>query len=154
MLALRFDRARDGSQKHFMSARSMVLAEEGDEIDPLELLQAMRSRCKDFAQGALELWHRLAFGALTDDTGNVLRKTGFLYVADGLWRLAPAHGLKPRYPQDTQPTSCARVLSLKWVLENSEAFGVSCVHAQTEVRRQREVFSDGKWLASAMNSLS
>lgn len=95
LIVQRFDRGEGGGRKPYLSARSLLLAEEGEELNGMDLLKAMRNSCSDFTADARQLWRRLMFKLLIHDTDVALHKIGFLYVSRGLWRLAPATGLRP-----------------------------------------------------------
>jgi serine/threonine-protein kinase HipA len=102
LIVQRFDRGEGGGRKPYLSAQSLLLAEEGEVVSCLELLNSMRACCKDFITDARELWRRLMFKLLINSVEAELRKIGFLYVGDDRWRLAPAidmtPSVKPRLP--------------------------------------------------------
>lgn len=152
-LSPRFDRGPGGGRKLFLSARSLLLAEEGDAVDHFDLLNAMRACCKDFASDAQQLWDRLLFGLLIGHKSLDLRKIGFLYVGHGQWRLAPAHGLRPALsasvPSPAEQLVCQKQsITLDALLETSDAFEVSGAIAQSRLNHQREVIAGWKKLAT------
>ena len=153
LLAQRFDRTRDGARKHFLSARSLLLLEEGEPIDHLELLDAMRRGCSNFGDDALQLWRRLVFGHLIGDEGAGLRKAGFLYVADGHWRLAPASGMRPAiFRLATKDISGnadgSSSASLDTLMREAKAFGIALSDALVHLRLQVQVLSAWRTVAS------
>ncbi len=152
-LSLRFDRGPDGGRKLFLSARSLLQAEEDDEVDYFDLLNAMRACCKDFAVDAQQLWSRLLFGVLMGHERLDLRKIGFLYAGNGQWCLAPAHGLRPALSASgpspaEQLARQKQSITLDALLETSEAFEVSGAIAQARLNHQREVIAGWKKLAA------
>lgn len=136
-----------------MPARSLLLAEEGDAVDHFDLLNAMRLCCKDFAADAQQLWSRLLFGLLIGHKSLDLRKIGFLYVGNGQWRLAPAHGLRPALsasgPAPAGQFECPKQsITLEALLKSSDAFAVTGPTAQVSSSKQLEVIAGWKRLAA------
>ncbi len=152
-LSLRFDRGPDGGRQPFLSARSLLLAEDDDAIEHFELLEAMRVCCKDFEADAQQLWSRLLFGLLIGHQGFNLHKIGFLYAGKGQWRLAPAYGLRPAglRSETTQAGELAcrtPSITLDALMEGSEAFAVSRSAAEERLSQQLSVIRDWKKLAT------
>lgn len=152
-LSLRFDRGPGGGRKPFLSARSLVLAEDEDAIDHFDLLNAMRLCCKDFEVDARQLWSRLLFGLLIGHQGLNLHKIGFFYAGNGRWRLAPAHGLRPAGLR-SETTRAGELacrtpsITLDALMEGSEAFAVTRPLAQERLSLQLSVISGWKKLAT------
>lgn len=132
----RWDR-EEGGRKHYLSAKSLLLAEEGEAVSCLDLLNGMRACCKDFNADARELWRRLMFRLLINNVDARLHKIGFLYGGKNRWQLAPAIGLTPRVkprrpsttPQITELDPKCDVdtllgLSAAFALPHAEALGV------------------------------
>lgn len=108
----------------------MLLAEEGDEVSILDLLNGMRTLCKDFSADARQLWHRLMFNCLINSADASLRKIGFLYSGGDRWRLAPAVGLTPGMEPRTGETSpiapeLGPLCDVEALLRMAPAFGLS-----------------------------
>lgn len=150
-LSIRFDRGPDGGRKPFLSARSLLLAEDDDAIDHFELLNAMRVCCKDFEADAQQLWSRLLFRLLIGHQGLGLHKIGFLYAGNGRWRLAPAYGLRPASPlpevssaEELQMPS----ITLEALMEDCEAFDVSRRAAEERLSQRLSVIAGWKKLAT------
>ena len=151
LITQRLDRDMDGGRKPYLSARSLLLAEEGEEPDWMDLLKAMRTCSKVFGADARQLWLRMLFMRLINAPVS-LRKIGFLYSAPGRWRLAPATGLRPSMEPDHQPViSGAPGLGLRWdvdqLLRRSVAFGIPQNEARTLLKRMVEVIS--RWKVKA-----
>jgi serine/threonine-protein kinase HipA len=141
LIAPRFDRASDGKCKPVLSARSMLLSSENDVIDPLALLDAMRDRCLDFSSDARKLWQRLLFMGLIRQPGDELRKISFVYARNGLWRLAPAYGLRLHsFTKQSLMTQQAAGLGLEMklfpLMKAASAFGIEPKQACDHLRRQ------------------
>jgi serine/threonine-protein kinase HipA len=87
-----------------------------------------------------ELWRRIAFSILITNVDDHLRNHGFLHVARGQWRLAPAFDINP-FPD--------RVRELKtWVSEDTgpeatiEALMSVIPYFRITARRARELLRD------------
>lgn len=111
LIAHRFDREANGRRKPYLSARSLLLAEEGEEVSCHELLARMKNCCADFAQDAHQLWSRALFKRLMGNADARLHRIGFLYAGRGRWQLAPATGLKPG-GKSQPPSTAAHVREL------------------------------------------
>lgn len=91
----RFDRLGDDLRIPYISASSLLDAGRDEERSYLDLVDAMRRHGRDAAADARELWRRLVFNLLITNVDDHLHNLGFLHVADGQWRLAPAFDLNP-----------------------------------------------------------
>ncbi|MGE7155960.1 type II toxin-antitoxin system HipA family toxin [Methylorubrum rhodesianum] len=91
----RFDRDQKGSRIPFISAQTFMGlpgAEPGNYVD---LALQMRAWSQDPATDMLELYRRLAFNVLIQNTDDHLRNLGFLYRGNGKWGLSPAYDVNP-----------------------------------------------------------
>lgn len=95
LIAQRFDREANGRRKPYLSARSLLLADEGEAVSCHELFARMKDCCAHFAQDARQLWSRALFKRVISNADARLHRIGFLYAGRGRWQLAPATGLKP-----------------------------------------------------------
>jgi len=149
----RFDRDGVRGRKHYLSAQSLLLAEEGEVVSCLDLIHCMRARCKDFIADARELWCRLMFKLLINSVEAELRKIGFLYAGHDRWVLAPAidmtPGVKPRLPSTAAQIAelgpqcdvqSLLDLSTTFVLPRAEALGFLSTLVDL-IRRWRTVAS-------------
>ncbi|MGC4397627.1 HipA domain-containing protein [Hydrogenophaga sp. T2] len=146
LIAPRFDREGEGKRKHVLSARGMLHANECDVISPLELLGVMRERCLDFSSDARELWQRLLFMCLIRQPGDELRKISFVYAGNGLWRLAPAYGLRlhsfsMQSLKAQQAAGSGLEMRLLPLMKASSAFGMEPKQALDQLRRQLNVLA-------------
>jgi serine/threonine-protein kinase HipA len=115
LLLRRFD--REGAVRvPFLSAMSMLGANDNETRSYLEFVDALRQHGaapKDDMRG---LWRRIVFSILISNTDDHLRNHGFLYAGPDGWRLAPAYDLNP-VPTDIKP----RVLTTAIDLEDATA---------------------------------
>jgi serine/threonine-protein kinase HipA len=102
LLITRFD--REGSVRiPFLSAMSMIGADENQPHSYLELVDAIRQHGADVRKDLKELWRRILFSVLVSNVDDHLRNHGFLYDTDKRgWRLSPAYDLNP-VPVDIKP---------------------------------------------------
>ena len=107
LIVTRFD--REGSVRiPFLSAMSMIGADENQPHSYLELVDAIRQHGADVRKDLKELWRRILFSVLVSNVDDHLRNHGFLYdTSKRGWRLSPAYDLNP-VPVDIKP----RILSL------------------------------------------
>ena len=102
LLVTRFD--REGSLRiPFLSAMSMIGADENQPHSYLELVDAIRQHGADVRRDLKELWRRILFSVLVSNVDDHLRNHGFLYDSRKRgWRLSPAYDLNP-VPIDIKP---------------------------------------------------
>ena len=96
-LIRRFDRANGSGRIMYISAATMLGVETGDPAQHAyaELVDALRQHGADAQADIEELWRRIAFSILITNVDDHLRNHGFLHVAHGQWRLAPAFDVNP-----------------------------------------------------------
>ena len=102
LLITRFD--REGTTRiPFLSAMSMIGADENQPHSYLELADAIRQHGANVRKDLKELWRRILFSVLVSNVDDHLRNHGFLYDTDKRgWRLSPAYDLNP-VPVDIKP---------------------------------------------------
>jgi serine/threonine-protein kinase HipA len=98
----RFDRTAENNRIPYMSGATLLQANRDEEHSYTELIDVMRSRCKDFSKDANQLWRRLVFNHLITNIDDHLQNIGFLYVANNQWQLAPAFDLNPFPEKDSE----------------------------------------------------
>jgi serine/threonine-protein kinase HipA len=93
----RFDRPIGGGRLMYISAATMLGAEPGDQGEHAytELVDALRQNGAHPNADIEELWRRIAFSILITNVDDHLLNHGFLHVARGHWRLAPAFDINP-----------------------------------------------------------
>ena len=115
LLLRRFDRAQ-GQRIPFLSAMSMLGANDNESRSYLEFVDALRRYGASPKQDMHELWRRIVFNILVSNTDDHLRNHAFLYAGSDGWRLAPAYDLNP-VPTDIKP----RVLTTAIDLDDGSA---------------------------------
>ncbi len=97
----RFDRT--GTMRiPFLSAMSMLGANDGESHSYLEIADAIRQHGGSPKEDLHALWRRMVFNILISNTDDHLRNHGFLYEGINGWRLSPAYDLNP-VPTDIKP---------------------------------------------------
>jgi len=130
LLLRRFD--RDAERRiSFLSAMSLLSAQDGETRSYLEMVDALRQHGSQPEADTHQLWRRMVFNVLISNTDDHLRNHGFLYVRSQGWRLSPAYDLNP-VPADvklrglsTAVTLDDTTASLRLSLEVAEYFGLS-----------------------------
>lgn len=105
LLVRRFDRD-GGARVPYLSAQSLVRAETGSG-DYLEIVEAMADHGSDVAIDLAELWRRIAFSIVLNNTDDHLRNHGFLRARGG-WTLSPLFDVNP-----TPDPSARRATSIR-----------------------------------------
>lgn len=123
LLVRRFDRA-SGRRIPFLSAMSMLGADDLEPRTYLEIADGIRRYGAEPRNDLRSLWRRLAFNILISNTDDHLRNHGFLYAGQAGWFLSPAYDLNPT-PADIKP----RILST----QISEGNAVAIFDAAVEV---------------------
>ena len=99
-LIRRFDRL-NGGRIPYLSAGSMMQASREDDHAYTEIADAIIAKSIQPRQDLEELWRRLAFNLLITNVDDHVQNHGFLHVANGQWRLAPAFDINP-FPDKDQ----------------------------------------------------
>ena len=110
LLLRRFDRG-DGERLPFLSAMSMLGANDKEMRSYLEFVDALRQHGAAPKEDMRALWRRIVFSVLISNTDDHLRNHGFLYTSPDGWRLAPAYDLNP-VPTDIKPRVLATAIDL------------------------------------------
>jgi len=115
ILIRRFDRV-EGQRIPFLSAMSMLGANDNEPHSYLEIADALRQYGAATKADLIQLWRRIVFSVLVSNTDDHLRNHGFLYGSHEGWRLSPAYDINP-VPVDIRP----RVLSTSIDLDDPTA---------------------------------
>lgn len=91
----RFDRDDAEGRIPYQSAASLLQASREDERSYTEIVDAIRTHGHAPTQDVQQLWRRLVFNLLITNVDDHLQNHGFLHVAHGQWRLAPAFDINP-----------------------------------------------------------
>lgn len=135
-LIRRFDRTPQQHRIPYLSAASLLQANRDDDHSYIEIIDAMRSTCKNFVDDARQLWRRLVFNYLITNVDDHLRNLGFLYVGENKWRLAPAFDLNPfpdKYAESKTWLSedNGPIVSIEQLLAYASQFELSALQAHT-----------------------
>lgn len=141
-LVRRFDRTEDGSRLLYISAATLLEAEPTDATQHTytEIVDSIRTHGATVQKDIDELWRRIAFSILITNVDDHLLNHGFLYVAHGQWRLAPAFDINP-FPE--------RARELKtWISEESgpeatiEALLSSIAYFHISKKKAKEILTE------------
>lgn len=91
----RFDRTADNSRIPYLSAASMLQASREQDHSYTEIADAIRANGFSPTEDVQQLWRRMVFNLLITNVDDHLQNHGFLHVARGQWRLAPAFDINP-----------------------------------------------------------
>jgi serine/threonine-protein kinase HipA len=131
----RFDRFTEGEKERrrpFISGLTIIGAHESESSQQSyrRLAEQLRLFGSDHKKDSRELWRRMAFNILCNNTDDHLRNHGFLWDGKG-WRLSPAYDILP-YPQVSLDRDLAigvgrdgRRAIMKNALSDSAGFGLS-----------------------------
>lgn len=142
----RFDRA-DGHRIHAMSAH-VALRAVGEAFGYPSLAQQLRRLCRaeDIARQQLQLFRRMVFNILIDNTDDHEKNHALLRQADGHWTLSPAFDIVPSLSGlGYQAIGVGRdgaVSTLDNALSAVSAFGLKLPAAQAIVREIAGVVND------------
>lgn len=146
LLLPRFD--RDGDVRiPFLSAMSMVDAQDQEARSYLELAEVLRQHGAHTRNDLKELWRRVVFSVLVSNTDDHLRNHGFLYTGMGGWTLSPAYDINPT-PAQIKPRFLSTAIgidpndtsaSLELALEVAEYFDLEEDEAREVAREIAEV---------------
>ena len=149
----RFDRTSDQGRIPYISGATLLQAKRDDEHSYTEILDLMRSHCKNYVADAKQLWRRLVFNHLITNVDDHLQNIGFLYANNNQWRLAPAFDLNP-FP-DKEPESktwlsedTGPITSVKQLLEQATRFELTPAEANSILREVVEAVR--QWKAAAL----
>jgi serine/threonine-protein kinase HipA len=90
----RFDRAASG-RLAYASAGSMLHASRDEDHSYTQIADQILRVAAEADKDLAELWRRILFNLLITNVDDHLANHGFLHVAHGQWRLAPAFDLNP-----------------------------------------------------------
>jgi serine/threonine-protein kinase HipA len=135
LLLRRFDR-QPAHRVPFLSAMSMLGAEDNEFRSYLEIVDAIRRYGAEPNADMRGLWRRVVFNVLASNTDDHLRNHGFLYVRGRGWRLSPAYDLNPVPVELRQRVLSVAITlddptaALSLALEVADYFGLSLAEAR------------------------
>lgn len=98
----RFDRDAADGRIPYQSAASLLQASRQQDHSYTDIADAIRTHGHAPIQDLQQLWRRLVFNLLITNVDDHLQNHGFLHVAHGHWRLAPAFDLNPFPDKDRE----------------------------------------------------
>lgn len=101
LILKRFDRNLK-NRIPYLSAMSMLAANDNEPRSYLEIADALRRYGSEPMQDLKQLWRRIVFNILIANTDDHLRNHGFLYEGETGWKLSPAFDLNP-VPMEIKP---------------------------------------------------
>ena len=138
LIVQRFDR-RAGHRVPFLSAMSMLGADEREPRSYPDIGDALRRHGAAPRVDLQQLWRRVVFNVLISNTDDHLRNHGFLYADHRGWRLSPAYDLNP-VPVDVRPRVLSTaihaddpVASLDLALQTAQLYGLDGTAARRVV---------------------
>ena len=151
----RFDRSRDQGRIAYLSASSLLQAGRNEEHSYTEVVDAMKTACVEAKADAQQLWRRLVFNHLITNVDDHLQNMGFLYVGNGLWRLAPAFDLNPFPDKDRESKTwlsedTGPITSIGTLLEKADYFHLTKSESLAIVAKVHGVVS--RWRSLAMSA--
>jgi serine/threonine-protein kinase HipA len=139
LLVDRFDR-RDGGRVGYQSAMTLLQASDGDDAHDYSIFAATLAEASEAPNDdLLELWRRIAFSALVNNTDDHLRNHGLLRGTRG-WRLSPAFDVNPNPDTGEARVTTIRGASsradeLAALIQGAPEFGVSPEDARATLRQ-------------------
>ncbi|MDR1413251.1 MAG: HipA domain-containing protein, partial [Actinomycetes bacterium] len=94
LLSRRFDRDERGGRIGYISAMTMLEADEGSSSDYLDIADSLTELSIAASEDLSQLYRRILFSAFIHNTDDHLRNHGLVRHNAG-WRLSPAFGLNP-----------------------------------------------------------
>lgn len=98
----RFDRDEADGRIPYQSAASLLQASREQDHSYTEIADAIRTHGHAPTPDVQQLWRRLVFNLLITNVDDHLQNHGFLHVAHGQWRLAPAFDINPFPDKDRE----------------------------------------------------
>ena len=137
LVVRRFDRDASG-RLGYLSAMSMLQANDAEQASYLEIGQVIEERSPDAGKDLRELWRRIVFTILISNTDDHLRNHGFLRKSTAGWSLSPAFDLNPNPEGGVKHLATAidesnAEANLATALEVAELFRVSEAQARSIV---------------------
>lgn len=122
LLLDRFDRQWPG-RIPYLSAMTLLEARDGDSHDYTEIAETLPEVGSATTADLRELWRRIAFSILVNNTDDHLRNHGLIHEPGG-WRLSPAFDMNPNPDTAAQrQTAVAGSYTREDALESLRAYG-------------------------------
>jgi serine/threonine-protein kinase HipA len=146
-LVRRFDRFDDGSRIPFISAQTFMDLPGATPGNYADIAFQMIEWSSDRPAETLELFRRVAYNVLIQNTDDHLRNLGFLYGGSGKWRLSPAYDVNPVPERGTTlKTSISEIhgneLDIDHLIDAAPYFGVETDEAAALVSKMAVTIRD------------
>ena len=147
----RFDRDRRGNRIPFISAQTFMGLPGTEPGNYVDVAFQMHNWCSNPQAEKRELYRRMVFNVLIQNTDDHLRNLGFLYDGNGKWGLSPAYDVNP-VPEEGTTLKTAisedhgNVLDIDAAIEVSEYFDIRVDDARTFASDMATVVRD-EWRA-------
>lgn len=152
LLSRRFDR-NNQMRIPFLSAMSVLSAQDNQMHSYLEIADAVRQMSVAPQEDLEELWRRIVFNVLISNVDDHLRNHAFLYSSPLGWRLSPAYDLNPT-PIDIKPRILSTAIdfidptaSLELAISVAQYFGLEDGRAKQIIKEVGRVV--GLWREAA-----
>lgn len=156
LLLKRFDRTSDGQRIPFLSAMTMLNANDGEsnEYSYLDLAEIIRTKGVNVRDDMKELWHRILFSVLISNTDDHLRNHGFLKTSAAGWQLSPLYDVNPSSDRTgnlqlniDEDSSAA---SVELVMSVAEYFRLNKAEAEKILNQTRRAIAEWRDVAKAL----
>lgn len=156
LLLKRFDRTSDGQRIPFLSAMTMLNANDGEsnEYSYLDLAEIIRTKGVNVRDDMKELWHRILFSVLISNTDDHLRNHGFLKTSAAGWQLSPLYDVNPSSDRTgnlqlniDEDSSAA---SVELVMSVAEYFRLNKTEAEKILNQTRRAVAEWRDVAKAL----
>lgn len=159
----RFDRSRDHIRHHFLSAMTLVGAQDMTEGAYGDIARAIRRYgVADYVKDDLvELFRRMVFNILCNNNDDHLKNHGFLYdPTSKMWRLSPAYDIVPQPRENAEGHgfltlevgSKGRLATLENALSRCEEFGLNKDEA-TKIASEVKNIVSHQWVSENRKAL-
>ena len=144
----RFDRGGEEIRVPFISAQTFMNLPGAEPGNYADIAFQMIEWSADHAADSLELFRRLAFNVMIQNTDDHLRNLGFLYGGNGKWRLSPAFDINPvPEPGTTLKTAISEIhgteLDVDQLVDAAPYFGIAKDQATRLLSEMAATIRDG-----------
>lgn len=156
LLLKRFDRTGGGQRIPFLSAMTMLNANDGEsnEYSYLDLAEIIRTKGVNVTNDMKELWHRMLFSVLISNTDDHLRNHGFLRTDATGWQLSPLYDVNPSSDRtgnlQLNIDETSSTASVELVMSVAEYFRLNKTEAEKIFNQTRSAVAEWRDVAKAL----
>lgn len=156
LLLKRFDRTGGGQRIPFLSAMTMLNANDGEsnEYSYLDLAEIIRTKGVNVTNDMKELWHRMLFSVLISNTDDHLRNHGFLRTDVTGWQLSPLYDVNPSSDRtgnlQLNIDENSSTASVELVMSVAEYFRLNKAEAEKIFNQTRSAVAEWRDVAKAL----